>query len=125
MAPWLGALRPHQWIKNTLVALPAVAAHRWNQPLLIPAFVCFCLASSAVYIVNDILDARQDRKHPGKRKRPIESGKLSVRAALLLFAALCSASIIISVYFGFNNAIGTYFIVACGYCIGNGSRYNR
>ena len=97
------ALRPFQWIKNTLVFLPLLFAVRvvWSPQDLAPlpdllvnlglAFLGFCAVSSAVYLVNDVSDRDADRNHPIKRSRPLASGAVSVPAAIaiaLLFAGL-------------------------------------
>jgi 4-hydroxybenzoate polyprenyltransferase len=86
------SLRPRQWSKNLLLFAGIVFAAklgdavRWAEAFA--AFGAFCAASSAAYLVNDVLDAEHDRRHPVKRARPIARGELSVRAALLLAAAL-------------------------------------
>lgn len=84
----LKELRLHQWLKNVLLFLPAVAAHRWSDlsmfALLAGAFVCFGLVASATYVLNDLLDLDSDRKHPRKRMRPIASGALSIQHAVLI-----------------------------------------
>lgn len=93
-------IRPHQWSKNVLLFVPLAMAHglsnasRW--PGLLAAFAAFCAVASSIYVVNDLLDANDDRHHPTKRRRPFASGALPRRhgppivAALLLFAAaLC------------------------------------
>jgi decaprenyl-phosphate phosphoribosyltransferase len=86
VAAILKSARPHQWVKNLFfVAAPLVFARRLDD---IPAVLhtClavagFCLISSAVYLLNDLVDVEKDRAHPLKRLRPIASGALSVRAA--------------------------------------------
>jgi 4-hydroxybenzoate polyprenyltransferase len=96
----LRACRPHQWIKNLFVAAPLVFARRIDDPRAavraVIALACFCLLSSAVYLVNDLVDVERDRAHPLKRHRPIASGTLSpgaarAAAALLTFASLGTA----------------------------------
>lgn len=94
----LGAMRPHQWTKNLFVLAALVFAagdrragefvlreHGWTT---VCAFIAFCLASSAVYLVNDVLDVEKDRAHPEKRHRPVASGRLAPGSALVA-AALC------------------------------------
>lgn len=80
------ACRPRQWAKNVLViAAPAAAGRLGRDPVLAAlavAFVAMCMASSATYLVNDVRDLEQDRKHPRKRTRPVASGELGVPAAL-------------------------------------------
>jgi 4-hydroxybenzoate polyprenyltransferase len=97
MWSYLKALRPHQWLKNLLVFLPALAGHRvlehgvlWHAFL---AFIAFCCAASAGYVVNDLLDLPSDRRHPRKRKRPFASGTVPVAGGaamglILLYAAI-------------------------------------
>ena len=97
--PMLEAMRPKQWIKNLIVFAPVAFAQKLNDPRMIAAaalaFVAFCLVSSGVYVVNDILDRDADRHHPEKKDRPIASGRLSVGAAWALAAVLlaCAAGV--------------------------------
>ena len=86
------ALRPKQWVKNVLVAAAPGAAgvltesdSLWRVGL---AFVAFCMVSSATYLVNDVGDAEEDRRHPRKRHRPVAAGLVSPRTALVTAAAL-------------------------------------
>jgi 4-hydroxybenzoate polyprenyltransferase len=96
----LQVLRPRQWTKNLIAFAPilfAMKIHESRLVLLVSlCVVAFCLASSAVYVVNDILDRECDRTHPVKRKRPIASGKLSVTAAWWLAAVCAGASLLLS-----------------------------
>jgi 4-hydroxybenzoate polyprenyltransferase len=89
------SLRPHQWVKNLFVAAPLVFARRIADPAAAvraaAAVAAFCLLSSAVYVINDLVDLEKDRAHPTKRRRPLASGALSVRAGRFLAAALCLA----------------------------------
>jgi 4-hydroxybenzoate polyprenyltransferase len=89
---WLRALRVHQWLKNLLVFLPIVLAHRWRDWALLAdvglAALAFCLCASSAYLVNDFLDRDADRRHPSKRNRPLASGDLSVRRGLAVAGAL-------------------------------------
>ena len=92
LAAAIRALRPYQWVKNLLVVVPTIAAHRMPEPDLIRlnllAFCCFCLAASGVYLANDVLDVESDRQHPRKRLRPVASGALAISTAKVL-AAVC------------------------------------
>jgi len=97
----LKAMRPHQWVKNLFVLAPLLFA---RQLLVLDValrslggLVTFCLASSAIYVFNDLQDLEQDRLHPTKRHRPIASGRLPVHAAWVLFWGLLAASLL----FGF------------------------
>ncbi len=85
-------MRPRQWIKNLLVFAPLIFAQDFLRLRdLLPvalAFLAFCLLSSAVYIANDWRDRDEDRRHPKKRRRPLASGQVSLRAAGALLAVL-------------------------------------
>ena len=79
------AMRPKQWIKNLLLFAGLVFSHNVTSPARVFAalagFAVFCLLSGVVYLVNDIRDLENDRKHPLKCRRPIASGELSVPMA--------------------------------------------
>lgn len=79
------ALRPRQWTKNVFVLAALVLTGKLGQPddtmAAAAAFVLFCAVSSAVYLVNDLVDVRQDRLHPVKRHRPLAAGELQPAAA--------------------------------------------
>ena len=106
----LRLLRPRQWIKNLLLFAALVFAKQLFVPhslgLACLAFVAFCLASSSVYVVNDLVDVERDRQHPEKRLRPIASGEVPVRSAAIAAAALTLLSLAISL------AIGRSFVAA-------------
>ena len=91
------ALRPKQWVKNVLVIAAPFAAGRIGQRSVIidviVAFVAFCLASSAVYLLNDVRDAPKDRLHPVKKNRPIATGQVSPTVAVVLAAVLLIVSL--------------------------------
>ena len=83
---WARQLRLHQWIKNLLVIVPAITSFHFGEgeiwPSLALAFLAMSLTASSVYIVNDVVDAPNDRKHRIKKNRPIASGQISVAAGL-------------------------------------------
>ena len=89
--------RPKQWVKNILVIAAPGAAGVLGEgtPLFRTAiaFVCFCLAASGTYFLNDALDVDADRRHPTKRRRPVASGEVSVRTALIGGGVLIAAAI--------------------------------
>ena len=92
---FLRLMRPHQWIKNGFVFLGVVFGHGWDDPALVAdvlaLFAAFCLASSAVYVMNDIADRDADRLHPTKRFRPLARGEVGVGAARVLCIVLALA----------------------------------
>jgi decaprenyl-phosphate phosphoribosyltransferase len=97
LAAYIRLARPKQWLKNVLVAAAPAAAGVLTHPSAIAktvlAFVCFCLAASGTYYINDALDVEADRVHPRKRHRPIASGEISVEAATVAGIGLLVASI--------------------------------
>ena len=83
------AMRPHQWSKNMLMFIPALAAHNsWVLWLVALGFLAFSATASAVYLINDLLDLSADRAHPRKRKRPFAAGDLSLITGIGLAAGL-------------------------------------
>lgn len=91
------SMRPRQWIKNVLVIAAPLAAGDIGKPgvlgATVVAFASFCLASSAVYLVNDCVDREADRAHPRKRHRPIAAGQLSVTTAIAGAVVLTSLAL--------------------------------
>lgn len=79
-------MRPKQWYKNLVLFIGILfSGNLLNLNLFIDsvvAFLIFCLLSGSIYLINDIIDAEKDRKHPKKRNRPIPSGKLKVTHAV-------------------------------------------
>jgi len=112
---WLRCVRPHQWIKNLIVFVPAIAAHQLGEANILAtatrAFVAFCLAASAGYLVNDLLDLEADRQHATKRNRPFASGQLPLPAALFGAPVLLAAALGISfpLSTAFAGVIALYF----------------
>ncbi len=97
-------LRPTHWVKNVFVLAPLVFARELTDPeavrLALMAFAAFCLASSAVYIFNDIRDRAEDRLHPSKRHRPLAAGTVSVQVASVLAIALAATALAIAARLG-------------------------
>lgn len=105
--------RPSQWIKNLIIFAAIIfageAASFESLTPVILAFVSFCLISSAMYIINDITDKKNDQNHPVKKNRPLASGALKVSTALIFAVIFAIASIAIS--FTINN--DTLIILIC------------
>ena len=94
--------RPYQWIKNILIFVPLISAQKFQLEsllLCIEAVIIFSLISSSGYIINDIFDKKNDLLHPIKKSRPIASGKLSYKIAILFSITL----IIIAFFLSLNN----------------------
>jgi 4-hydroxybenzoate polyprenyltransferase/phosphoserine phosphatase len=120
---WLRAIRVHQWVKNALVFIPALVAHRITSPEILGrtvlAFVAFSLCASSVYIVNDLLDLSSDRRHPRKCNRPFASGALSVRSGMVMLLVLmaASASIALTISLWFCAALAAYYVLTYAYSL--------
>ena len=91
-------LRTRQWYKNLVVFLPIIFAEAaFTEGYLLKvtlAFASLCLVSSASYVINDIVDAKEDRKHPEKSNRPIAAGKINIELALAISLTLFILGII-------------------------------
>lgn len=112
VSPYFELLRPKQWLKNIFVIAPVVFSFSFLEfekvVLSLFAFLIFCAASSAVYVLNDIVDAPSDRLHPVKRKRPIARETISARAAGVFGAALA----IFSLGFGYLISFGLFAAIS-------------
>jgi 4-hydroxybenzoate polyprenyltransferase/soluble P-type ATPase len=118
---WLKATRVYQWIKNLLVFVPVVLAHRVFQlsPLLasVTAFAAFSLVASAGYLINDLADIESDRHHPTKRGRPLACGEVSIPAALLVIGVLLGSAAALAASLSVSSAgiLGIYLAGALTY----------
>lgn len=117
----INAMRPHQWLKNLLVFMPLLAAHRADEAEALLsvalAFLAFCLCAASVYVTNDLLDLAADRAHPRKRMRPFASGALApgvgfAMAPILLLAAAAIAS---QLPLAFGWTLATYYAGTVAY----------
>lgn len=146
------AMRPHQWVKNVFVlasfAFAAFEAGKLDIEGVegaalhtLYALIAFCLGSSSIYLINDIMDVESDRKHPTKCKRPIAAGELSIPVAYMASFACIAASLslawaaggdrvpviaIVGAYIAMNFAYSIKlkhvvlvdaFIIATGFCL--------
>lgn len=101
--PLARAIRPQQWLKNVLVFLPLLAAHRFDLVTISEAalaFVAYSLVASSVYLLNDLLDLEADRAHPRKRERPFAAGALPLSWGTALAPGLLLAGGLVSVLLG-------------------------
>ena len=99
----LKAIRPHQWVKNILLLLPLLAAHRFDSGSLMLALlgmVAFSAAASSIYVVNDLVDLEADRLHPKKSKRPFASGTVPFTVGMLTGLVLVSVALGVGAYLG-------------------------
>ncbi|WP_035166478.1 decaprenyl-phosphate phosphoribosyltransferase [Caloramator sp. ALD01] len=123
MNKYIELMRPKQWIKNFFVFGAIIFSKKFLEldsiAKVVLAFFCFCLISSSVYIMNDIKDLEQDKIHPKKKNRPIASGRVSIKSAIIEMIVLIIVSlstafylnkyllIILMIYF-INNIIYTF-----------------
>lgn len=110
------SLRPGQWTKNLFVFAALVFAQRLNDPNAViragVAFVIFCALSATVYLINDVLDREQDRRHPVKAHRPIASGALSATVAVAAATVLGAAAMVAATGLGLQ-----FFEIAAAYVV--------
>lgn len=110
---YLKLFRIHQWIKNIFIFVPLVfSKNLFNSELfltVIGGFLEFCIASSLVYVLNDIIDIESDRNHPVKKERPLASGKISQKSAAYSVIIL---TLIIIVFLPFFNFLFDVFLVS-------------
>jgi 4-hydroxybenzoate polyprenyltransferase len=113
----LRALRPQQWLKNLLVFVPLILAHRLEDfDLLlraVVAFAAFILCASGGYLFNDLLDLPGDRHHPQKKFRPLAAGELQPMHALVLMLALPAVGAALALFL----LPGRFFIALMAYYV--------
>lgn len=113
--PYFKALRPHQWLKNTLIFLPLLAAHQFDPSTIIHsivAFISFSLIASSVYVVNDLVDLSADRLHPRKKKRPFASGKVLINWGTQMVVSLILLGLTAALFVS-----SKYLLVIICYCL--------
>ncbi len=117
----LGAMRIQHWLKNLLLLVPLLAAHRLHEPMTLArallGLACFCLAASGVYLLNDLFDLPADRRHPHKRSRALAAGRMPVLHALLLVPALWTFAALLALPLGapFLDTLGVYIALMLAY----------
>lgn len=117
------ALRFHQYVKNILVFVPLVTAHKITDPLIVLktsiAFLSFCLCASGAYLINDYFDLQNDRLHPKKCIRPFASGELPLIKGMFFVPCLVLSSFLLAFYLSkaFFFTIAMYFIMTIMYSL--------
>ncbi len=120
---WLKALRLHQWLKNLLVFVPLVTAHRFLDSASViealVALVAFGLCASGVYVLNDLLDLTPDRQHPRKRNRPFAAGKLPLLHGIFVAPTLTLCGLALSLLCNprFTAVLLVYYVMTLGYSL--------
>lgn len=117
-------LRPRQWSKNAFVLVGLIFGHAYREPSMLfaalSATAAFCLASGAVYALNDARDAEQDREHPDKRERPVARGAALPGEALALSALSAVAALALAAWTGWLVAaiVAAYLVLNIAYTLG-------
>jgi len=127
VAAILQLLRPHQWLKNLMLFFPPfLGGTLLAQGMVVKGaipFVVFSLASSAGYLVNDLMDREADSNHPRKSSRPLASGMVAVSTAKTLAVLLAASAIIVAISVGtaFSLFVLAYLSVSVAYscCLKN------
>lgn len=119
----LRAARIHQWLKNLLLFVPLILSHRVMEGTLflqaLAGFLAFGLCASAVYLLNDLLDLDNDRRHPSKRNRLLASGGLPLDLAVAMVPALFAGAVLIGLLLpaDFLVVLAIYVVVTTAYSI--------
>lgn len=118
----LKAMRPQQWLKNLLVAVPLIADPGHGVGALLPiiaAFLALSFAASAGYLINDLLDLSDDRAHPRKRTRPFAAGTLSPEIGTMAIPVLLALSFVIALFVSpaLLGAVSLYFVATVAYSV--------
>ena len=118
----LQLLRIKDWFKNLIIFFPIIFSVKFlelnNYFDLIISFIIFSITSSIVYILNDIIDLNNDKKHPIKKTRPIASNKISIKESIYILISLVFVGLIF-IYFQKTIFIHVliYLVTSCTYIL--------
>jgi 4-hydroxybenzoate polyprenyltransferase/phosphoserine phosphatase len=119
---YLKAIRVHQWVKNVLLLVPMLSAHRFDLSTLLAcciAIVSFSFCASSVYVMNDLIDLSRDRAHHSKRNRPFAAGTIPILTGLAMVPVLLGASILLALLVDprFVGVLAIYYVVTVAYSL--------
>jgi len=101
LGDFVALIRPSQWVKNVVVFAGPAAGLKLSSGVSVRqtvlTFLAFCLAASAGYALNDLVDREADASHPVKRNRPLASGRISASTAVVLAVVLATAAVVLTV----------------------------
>ena len=123
VAHYVKALRLHQWLKNTLVFVPLLLAHKLGDVELLLqagiAFLAFGLCASSVYLLNDMLDLQADRRHPTKKLRPFAAGRIPIIHGVIAIPLLLSGAMVLTAFlpWQFSMVLGAYYLATLAYSL--------
>lgn len=121
MSNYLKLIRIKHWIKNLLIFIPMICGNVLNYNNIyttILGFFSFCFASSFIYVVNDIKDIEKDKLHPRKKNRPLASGKISQKTAIIISVLMLLTSLTLN-YFTNMQLINSSLYLLVTYIITN------
>ena len=126
IGPYVLLMRPRQWAKSVFVLAPLFFSGQLTDAASVVsslvAAIVFALASSGVYVLNDLADVEADRRHPVKKLRPLASGKVSRQGAIVLLAMVLGFAAVISLGYGLpaevNVVLLVYLIMNVAYSAG-------
>jgi 4-hydroxybenzoate polyprenyltransferase len=119
----LRTLRIHQWLKNLLLFVPLIGAHQLGNTQSITslalAFISFSLCASSVYVINDLLDLKNDRRHPRKKYRPFASAKVPAIVGVTIAPLLVASSIVLGMMVNkeFFVVLMLYLLITLAYSV--------
>lgn len=118
----LKLLRPHQYIKNLFIFAPMLFSFVFvfeNFIATLIAFILFSLTASSIYVLNDLVDIKEDQQHPKKKNRPLASGKVSPKSAKLLIVFLATIAFVPAFFFNtkFFMVLLIYFCLNIAYSL--------
>jgi 4-hydroxybenzoate polyprenyltransferase len=117
------AIRARQWVKNLLVFIPIITAHKLQDAGILAAgalaFVAISFCASSIYLLNDLFDLDSDRRHPEKWRRPLASGNLAIPVAIALSLLLMAAGFAVSLMLPADAVmlIGVYLVATTAYSL--------
>lgn len=115
MKKYLKLIRVKHYIKNLLIFIPLIFSQNFLQTNILTktiiGFAIFCLCTSVVYIFNDIKDVENDKKHPSKNLRPLATGEISKKQAIIILSFLLIIIVVLSILFLRNNINSIMFII--------------
>ena len=120
MFEYIKILRIHQWLKNLLVFIPMLAAHKFSDQYFynsLIAFISFSLVASGVYMMNDIGDLKFDKLNPANKNRPLASGKVQIKFIKILLIFFLGFGFLISLLLSksFSLSLFVYLLLASAY----------
>ena len=103
-------IRTHQWVKNILVFIPMLVSHNFdldNFILSSKSFIIFSLTASAIYVINDIIDEKNDRNHPYKKNRPLAAKLITINQCKVIIFIL----LILSTFFLLDTNKSFFYLI--------------